>query len=95
MTWIKANISVPIFLAFFGAATFGLFEFFFRRFFGRPNMANIGLFIEDRRLAFLAAALMGAASMFLLGWFSNRKAGLGLRATLNDVEAARRSQTKA
>jgi hypothetical protein len=94
MTWIKANVSVPIFLACFGAAIFALLEFFFKQFFGRPNMADVGLFIEDRRLAFLAAALWGATLMFFCGWYVNRKAGLGLSATINDVEAARRSQTK-
>lgn len=94
MTWIRANISYPLYLAAFGAVFFGLFEFFFKRFFGRPNMANIGLFIEDRRLAFLAAALLGAALMFLLGWSVNRKAGFGLSATMNEVDAAHRSRTK-
>lgn len=94
MAWIKANISYPMFLACFGAAIFGLFEFFFKRFFGRPNMASIGLFIEDRRLAFLAAALLGATPMFLLGWFVTRKAGFGLSATMNEVDAAYRSRTK-
>jgi hypothetical protein len=31
---------------------------------------------------------------FLLGWFVSRKAKLGLSATMNEVDAAHRSQTK-
>lgn len=89
MVWVKAKVPFPIYLACFGATGFGLLEFFFKRFFGRPAMANLGLFIEDRRLAFLAAALLGAAALFILGWFATRKAGLRSSATINELSAAR------
>ena len=93
MNWIRANVPFPIFLACFGAPFFGLFEFFFKMFFGRPAMANIGLFIEDRSLAFLAAALMGAALLFIFGWYVNHKAGLRVSATTNDLSATQPTHT--